>query len=88
MGKKYLVEYERDACIGAAACVAVQPDQWSIVDDGKADLKDSKQQEKEGKKIWIKEIDESELERYKEGAESCPVTVIHIVDKETGKRII
>ena len=53
MGKKYLIEYDRDACIGAAACVAVQPDQWSIVDDGKADLKDSK---KEGK-ILIKEID-------------------------------
>ena len=84
MGKKYLIEYDRDACIGAAACVAVQPDQWSIVDDGKADLKDSK---KEGK-ILIKEIDESELDKYKDAAESCPVTVIHIIDKETKKKII
>ena len=84
MGKKYLIEYDRDGCIGAAACVAVQPDQWNIVDDGKADLKDSK---KEGKN-WIKEIDESELQIYKDAAESCPVTVIKIFEKDTKKRII
>ncbi|HIH25389.1 ferredoxin [Candidatus Woesearchaeota archaeon] len=84
MGKKYLVEYDRDGCIGAAACVAVQPDQWTMVDDGKADLKDSK---KEGKN-WFKEIDESELEKYKDAAESCPVTVIKIFEKDTKKRII
>ena len=56
MGKKYIVEYEREGCIGAAACVAVQPEAWEIVDDGKADLKnpDSKNE------IWRKEIDESE----------------------------
>ena len=84
MGKKYLIEYDRDGCIGAAACVAVQPDQWVMVDDGKADLKDSK---KEGKN-WIKEIDESELQIYKDAAESCPVTVIKIFEKDTKKRII
>ena len=84
MGKKYLVEYDRDGCIGAAACVAVQPDQWTMVDDGKADLKDSK---KEGKN-WFKEIDESELEKYKDAEESCPVTVIKIFEKDTKKRII
>ncbi|MEK6948397.1 MAG: ferredoxin [Nanoarchaeota archaeon] len=84
MGKKYLVEYDREGCIGAAACVAVQPDQWTIVDDGKADLKDSA---KEGKN-WFKEIDESELQAYKDAAESCPVTVIKIFEKDTKKRII
>ncbi len=84
MGKKYLVEYDREGCIGAAACVAVQPDQWNIVDDGKADLKDSK---KDGKN-FIKEIDEAELDKYKEAAESCPVNVIRILDKETKQRII
>ena len=84
MGKKYLIEYDRDGCIGAAACVAVQPDQWNIVDDGKADLKNSN---KEGKSL-IKEIDESELSIYKDAAESCPVNVIKIFDKETKKRIV
>mgnify|MGYP001584869442 FL=1 len=43
MGKKYMIELDREGCIGAAACVAVDPDNWAIVEDGKVDLKDSKQ---------------------------------------------
>lgn len=86
MGKTYIIEYDREGCIGAAACVAVQDDQWELVADGKADLKDGKSEN--DNKIQRKEIDESELEKYKEAAESCPVTVIHIIDKETGEKII
>ena len=86
MGKKYLIEYDRESCIGAAACAAVQPDEWTIVDDGKADFKNSEKNSKTG--FFIKEIDESELAKYKESAEVCPVVVIHIIDKETGKKII
>lgn len=86
MGKTYIIEYDREGCIGAAACVAVQDDQWELVADGKADLKGS--ESKKENKMQTKEIDESELEKYKEAAESCPVTVIHIIDKETGERII
>ena len=86
MGKTYIVEYNREGCIGAAACVAVQDDQWELVADGKADLKGSNQVD--GNKKQTKEIDESELAKYKEAAESCPVTVIHIIDKETGEKII
>lgn len=86
MGKKYRVELDREGCIGAAACVAVDSENWQIVEDGKVDLKDSKQDEKT--KFFVREIDESELARWKEAAESCPVAVIHIVDLETGKRII
>jgi len=85
MGKKYIVKYDRENCIGAASCVAVQPNDWEIVDDGKADLK---QAQKDGNGFWIKEIDESELAAYKESAEVCPVNVIHIYDKETGEKII
>lgn len=86
MGKKYRVELDREGCIGAAACVAVDPDNWQIVEDGKVDLKNSTQDEKT--KFFVREIDESELLKWKEAAEACPVTVIHIVDLETGKRII
>lgn len=81
-----MVELDREACIGAAACVAVDPDNWSIVEDGKVDLKDSKKDDKTG--FFIREIDESELAKWKEAAEACPVTVIHITDLETGRRII
>jgi len=86
MGKKYRVELDREACIGAAACVAVDPDNWTIVEDGKVDLKDSKKDNKTG--FFVREIDESELKKWMESAESCPVNVIHIIDLETGKRLI
>lgn len=86
MGKRYLVELDREGCIGAAACVAVDPDNWAIVEDGKVDLKDSKQDTKT--KFFIREIDEIELQKWKEAAESCPVNVIHIIDLDTKKRII
>lgn len=86
MGKKYLVELDREGCIGAAACVAVDPENWDIVEDGKVDLKNSKQDSKTS--FFVREIDESELQKWKEAAEACPVTVIHIIDLETKKRII
>ncbi len=86
MGKKYRVELDREGCIGAAACVAVDPENWMIVEDGKVDLKNSIQDKKT--LFFTREIDESELAKWKEAAESCPVTVIHIVDLSTGKRII
>jgi len=84
MPKKYKIEYDRENCIGAAACVALDSDNWCIVEDGKADLKDSKRD----KKYFIREVDESELNKWKESARACPVNVIHIVDLSTGKRII
>ncbi|MBS3174396.1 ferredoxin [Candidatus Woesearchaeota archaeon] len=87
MGKKYIVKLDRESCIGAAACVAVQPDQWQIVDDGKVDFLNSKTDEK-SKGWFVKEIDESELLKFKESAEVCPVNVIHIFEKDTGKKVV
>lgn len=75
VGKKYIVEFDREGCIGAAACVAVCPDNWEMQDDGKPNL-------------LRREIDEDELEQNKQAAEACPVNVIKIFDKETGDQII
>lgn len=72
---KYTIEYEREGCIGAGACVDACPSNWSMNDDGKADLK-------------VAEIDEAQLEENKAAAEGCPVNVIHIINKETGERLI
>ena len=83
---RYKVEYDREGCIGVAACAAVDPDNWEIVEDGKADLKGGKDNPET--KMSEIEIDEDQLEIFKEAAESCPVNVIHIIDKQTGKRII
>ena len=85
MGKKFLIQYERERCIGAAVCVAFSSDTWEMNNDGKADLKDGKDV---GADIWEKEIDEAQFEENRQAAEGCPVNVIHIIDKETGKKLI
>ncbi len=86
MSKKYMVQYERDGCIGAGSCIAASSDDWSMNDDGKADLLNGQQEEQTG--FWVREIDESQLEALKASAQSCPVNIIHIVEKDTGKKVI
>lgn len=71
---KYRIEYDREGCIGAAACIAVAPNAWKMGEDGKAVQ-------------LVKEFDEKELQLHLDAARSCPVNVIHIVD-EKGKRLI
>lgn len=83
MGKKFRVEYDREGCIGAGVCVAVDEKDWEMNADGKADLKGGKKDDD----ISVKEIDESGLEEMKAAAEGCPVNVIHIID-EKGKKLI
>lgn len=84
--KKYKVVYTRKECIGAAACTAVAPKFWEIVADGKADLLGSVS--KENNDVQELEIDEEDLEVMKSAAEACPVTIIHITEKKTGKKVI
>jgi len=86
MGKKYLVEYDRLGCIGAAACVAVFPEKWELDKEGKATLLDKSVQKTPDKEVL--EIDEAELEKHLEAAKVCPVVVIHITEKDTGKKLI
>lgn len=82
---KYVVEYDRENCIGAGACVATNADWWSIDQDGKATLKEAKFNAE--KKMWIIEITEADLQKQMDAAGVCPVTVIHVFD-ETGKKLI
>ncbi len=71
----YEILYDREGCIGAAACVSVAPDVWEMADDGKANIK-------------MQFINEDVLDINKAAASACPVTVIHIVNKETREQII
>ena len=64
-------------CIGCAACPAVS-DNWEMKEIDGEEKADFKKQD----------VEESEFEENMEAAESCPVEVIHIVDNETGKRVI
>lgn len=83
---KYLVQYERKGCIGAAICAAVNPEDWVMNADGKADLVDGVFNE--ATQMWEREIDENQLEVMKAAAEGCPAIVIHITNMETGEKLI
>ncbi len=82
---KHQIQHDRPNCIGCAACAAVAPDYWEMHDDGKSDIKNSKLLETGWEEL---DIEEKDYQLNKEAAEACPVNVIHIVDKETKKKII
>ena len=77
---KYRIVYDRNNCIGAATCEALDPDHFKLVDDGKADLLGGS--EKDGK--WVLETDD--LKEAIGAAQGCPAKVIEVYD-ETGKRL-
>jgi ferredoxin len=83
MGKAR-VEYDRENCIGAGACVAANSDWWSIDADGKANLKNAVFDAE--KKLWILELEEADVQKQVDAAGVCPVTVIHVYDKD-GKQL-
>ena len=83
--KKYKILHDRPNCIGCAACAAVAPDFWVMSEDGKSDIIGCKNRDDEWEEL---DIDEKDYQVNKEAADSCPVNVIHIVNKETGEKII
>jgi ferredoxin len=83
---KWRVEFERENCIGAGACVAANADFWSIDQDGKATLKSATYDE--AKKRWVLELDDdAQLQKQRDAAGVCPVNVIHVIDPD-GKQEI
>jgi ferredoxin len=82
---KYTLQHDRPNCIGCAACEAVAPEFWEMNEDGKSDIKNAKNLDNGWQELDFKEKD---IEVNKEGADSCPVNVIHIVKKETGEKLI
>ena len=82
---KFLLEHDRPNCIGCAACVAVNPKNWVMNDDGKSDIIGAPHRPDGWQEL---ELDENDFEGNKEAAEACPVNVIHLKKKETGEKII
>lgn len=78
---KYKIVFEREACIGNGVCAALASKTWETPysevhgGDGKA-------------KLLKEEFNQEEFQENFAAAEQCPVNVIHIVDKETGKQLI
>jgi ferredoxin len=83
--KKYVLQHDRPNCIGCAACEAVAPDYWEMHEDGKSDIKKGKNLDNGWQEL---DIEEKNFAINKEAADSCPVNVIHLVDKKTGKKLI
>ncbi|MDA3855267.1 MAG: ferredoxin [Candidatus Woesearchaeota archaeon] len=80
----YKIVHDRDACIGCAACASVAPSYWSMNSDGKSDLAGSEKSGNGNEEIR-KFDDGTDFDLNKEGAESCPVNCIHIIEfKEDG----
>jgi len=83
MGKMYKVVYDRNLCIGAAACATAAPEGWEIdKEDGKANLIDGKKTEVEKFEIII---DEKDYRKFQDSAEVCPVAgcikVVELVEE-------
>lgn len=86
---RYKIVYDLENCIGVFSCVAAHEKRWKMGENefqGKAVLEGGKEDEKTG--YFEVEFDEDELELNLEAARVCPVNVIHIIDKETGKQLI
>ena len=83
--KKYVLQHDRPNCIGCAACEAVAPDFWEMNEDGKSDIKNAKYLESGWQET---EIEEKNFVENRDAADSCPVNVIHLVNKKTGERLI
>ncbi len=77
---KYRVTLDRDECIGCGTCEATCPEHWELGEDGKTNLKNSRE---EGNK-QVKEMED--LECNLDAAEVCPVNCIHI--EENDEKII
>ena len=81
----YTLQHDRPNCIGCAACEAVAPDFWEMNEDGKSDIKGGKNRDDGWQEF---DFEEKDFQLQKDAADSCPVNVIHIVKKETGKKLI
>lgn len=69
---KYVIEYDRNKCIGAASCAAIAPLTFFMDDENKARIITDGNS-----------LDEDEV--IMAGAQSCPVFAIRIIEKATGK---
>lgn len=83
---RFIIEFNREGCIGAGSCEAACPKFWKLTDGIKADLLDGKKNE--DNTVQTREIDEKDLKCNLEAAQACPVNVIHIKNKETGEKLI
>lgn len=71
-GKKIKTWVERDLCIGAATCIALAPQTFTLDDEAKA--------------IYLESSPNETFQDLVDSAIACPVAAI-IIEDENGKRI-
>lgn len=84
---KYIVEYDRTNCIGADMCTFVDPENFKMNEDGKADLAKG---EDKGNEQFVKFTNENMEDMgnsLRRAADSCPAAVIRITEIATGRRV-
>ncbi|GIW69913.1 MAG: hypothetical protein KatS3mg101_0660 [Patescibacteria group bacterium] len=69
---KYKVKVIRDACIGAASCIAVSPTVFQLDGENKAVIQEGAMDSEENVLM---------------AAQSCPTKAIVVIDAETGKQV-
>jgi ferredoxin len=83
---EFEIQHDRPNCIGCTACASIAPEYWTMnPDDGKSDVVGAPKNA-EGWEVLV--IPEDKYEQNKMAADSCPVNVIHLVNKTTGEKLI
>ena len=72
---RYIIEYDRNKCIGAASCAAIAPLTFEMDEENKALIIDNPDND----------FDEDDI--ILAAAQSCPVFAIKIIDKTTNEVI-
>ncbi|MBI2450301.1 MAG: ferredoxin [Candidatus Nealsonbacteria bacterium] len=75
---KAKIIFNRERCIGAAACVAACPKFWQLKEDGKSELLGSRYNSKISRYELEGELAEDDLQCLKEAVNVCPVQAINI----------
>ena len=83
--EKYVIELDREGCIGAASCTLASKIYKINNDDQKVDITDA--QKNDDNTTQTIEINADELDQHVEAAQSCPMNVLHI-RKKSGEQLI
>jgi ferredoxin len=85
---KFRVKVDKNICQGFGACVELCPGFFALSDaDNKTTIKGGKEVMKKDE-VVTETLELDDLECIREAAEACPFAAIHIVDLETGEKLI
>lgn len=85
--RRYVVDYDRTNCIGAEMCAFIDPENFRMNEDGKADMIHGKEKEP-GQFVMLTDENMEDIGNpLRRAADSCPAAVIRITEIATGRRV-